>query len=179
MNRNPSDPLLFAGRILVIISQAVVALAAIAIAIGLPILFLIRDRITAELQAELADPSVVFPVVPVVGVLLMALGILALAFFFLRNLRRIIDTVGEGDPFAPVNAERLTEMGWFALAAQILAVPAAGLALYISKLLQDEFDMTVDAGLSLEGVTLVVLLFILARVFRHGAQMREDLEGTV
>ena len=26
---------------------------------------------------------------------------------------------------------------------------------------------------------LVVILFILARVFRHGAAMREDLEGTV
>ena len=29
------------------------------------------------------------------------------------------------------------------------------------------------------GILLVLILFILARVFRHGAAMREDLEGTV
>ena len=32
---------------------------------------------------------------------------------------------------------------------------------------------------SLSGILMVLVLFILARVFRHGAAMREDLEGTV
>ena len=31
----------------------------------------------------------------------------------------------------------------------------------------------------LTGFLIVLVLFILARVFRHGAAMREDLEGTV
>jgi hypothetical protein len=34
-------------------------------------------------------------------------------------------------------------------------------------------------GLSPAGVAFVLLLFILARVFRQGAAMRDDLEGTV
>jgi Fe-S cluster assembly ATPase SufC len=34
-------------------------------------------------------------------------------------------------------------------------------------------------GLDMTGILLVIILFILARVFRHGAAMREDLEGTV
>ena len=40
-------------------------------------------------------------------------------------------------------------------------------------------DITVDAGLDVSGILLVVILFILARVFRHGTTMREELEGTV
>ena len=35
---------------------------------------------------------------------------------------------------------------------------------------------TVEATLF---ILLVIILFILARVFRHGASMRADLEGTV
>lgn len=34
-------------------------------------------------------------------------------------------------------------------------------------------------GIDASGILLVILLFILARVFRKGTEMREDLEGTV
>jgi hypothetical protein len=37
----------------------------------------------------------------------------------------------------------------------------------------------VDFGLSFGGVLLALVLFILARVFRKGAEMRAELEGTV
>ena len=40
-------------------------------------------------------------------------------------------------------------------------------------------ELTADIEFSLTGVLLALVLFILARVFRHGAAMREDLEGTV
>ena len=40
-------------------------------------------------------------------------------------------------------------------------------------------DATSDFGITLDGILLAVILFILARVFRQGAAMREDLEGTV
>ena len=36
-----------------------------------------------------------------------------------------------------------------------------------------------DGGLDGGSILLTLILFILARVFRHGAAMREDLEGTV
>jgi hypothetical protein len=36
-----------------------------------------------------------------------------------------------------------------------------------------------DAGIDFGGVLTALLLFILARVFREGAAMRKDLEGTV
>jgi hypothetical protein len=40
-------------------------------------------------------------------------------------------------------------------------------------------DADFDFGVSLGGLLLALTLFILARVFRQGAAMREDLEGTV
>ena len=97
------------------------------------------------------------------------------------SLRRIIGTVGEGDPFAPVNADRLSMMAWLLLGVQILMLPAAGLGLMLAKWADkvDHADVNINAGLDLTGILMVLVLFILARVFRHGAAMREDLEGTV
>jgi hypothetical protein len=37
----------------------------------------------------------------------------------------------------------------------------------------------VEGGVDFGGIILVLTLFVLARVFKHGAAMREDLEGTV
>ena len=37
----------------------------------------------------------------------------------------------------------------------------------------------VDSGFDVNGLLLMLILFILARVFRKGADMRAELEGTV
>ena len=179
MTSRPNDPLLLVGRIIVVVMQAILGFAAVALTVGLPLIFFLRDRITAEARIEYANPDLVFPLGVVLGIMVFAIVFLVGAFWFLRLLRKIIDTVGDGDPFVPENAERLTLMGWLALAAQLLAIPAAGAALYVAKIFEDQEGVTVDAGLDLSGIVLVVVLFILARVFRHGAAMRADLEGTV
>ncbi|MGE5953381.1 MAG: DUF2975 domain-containing protein [Qipengyuania vulgaris] len=179
MTTRPNDPLLMAGRIVVVVMQAILGFAAVVLTIGLPLVFLLRDKITAEARIEYANSDFIFPLGAVLGIMVFGILFLAGAFWFLRLLRKIIDTVGEGDPFVPENAERLTQMGWLALAAQLLAIPAAGAALYIAKIFEEQDGMTVDAGLDLSGIVLVVVLFILARVFRQGSAMRADLEGTV
>ena len=179
MTARPNDPLLMAGRIIVLIMQAILGFAMIVLTIGLPLVIFLRDKITAEVRIESGNPDFIFPLVAVLGIMVLGILFLAVAFWFLLLLRKIIDTVGEGDPFVPENAERLTQMGWLALTAQVLAIPAAGAALYVTKILEEQDGITVDAGLDLSGIVLVVILFILARVFRHGAAMRADLEGTV
>ena len=179
MTARPNDPLLMAGRIIVLIMQAVLGFAMIVLTVGLPLVMLLRDRITGEARIEFGNPDFIFPLAPVLGIMVLGILFLAVAFWFLRLLRKIIDTVGEGDPFVPENADRLTQMGWLALTAQVLAFPAAGAALYVAKIFEEQDGITVDAGLDLSGIVLVVILFILARVFRHGATMRAELEGTV
>jgi hypothetical protein len=90
----------------------------------------------------------------------------------------IVRSVGEGDPFIPANADRLTAMGWIMLAINIAAIPLAILGTYIASIAGED-AISVDAGVDFGGIVLVLTLFILARVFRHGTAMRADLEGTV
>ncbi|MDN3647163.1 DUF2975 domain-containing protein [Pontixanthobacter aestiaquae] len=178
MTTQTRDPLLAAGRIIILLAQGLFALGAAALTIGFPIVLFMQGQFTEELQAEIGNPELVFPTSAILGLMLLALIVVIMAFFFLNKMRLIIDTVADGDPFVPDNSERLTAMAWLMLAIQILAIPAAGLALYITKVLEDA-NATIDAGIDLNGVIMVVVLFILARVFRHGTAMREDLEGTV
>lgn len=175
----PNDILLLAGKIITIFIQAAMAIGAIALVIAIPALLLFRAEVAAEFAAQ-AD-HLAFPLFQLAALLMVALVIVAMVFFFFDKLRRIIGTVGEGDPFAPVNAVRLNAMAWLLLGVQIMMLPAAGLGLSLAKY-ADELEhsnVTVDAGLDLNGILMVIVLFILARVFRHGAAMREDLEGTV
>jgi len=181
MRDRPNDLLLLAGQVLAIIMQIFVAIGAAALVLALPILLFAGDMIDAEIASEFGKAASGLPMAPAIALIAIALGLLAMLFIFLAKLRAIIATVGEGDPFAPENAKRLNLMAWLLLAMQLLAVPAAGFGLMLAKW-ADQFEnqsITIDAGLDFTGILMVILLFILARVFKHGAAMREDLEGTV
>ena len=67
-------------------------------------------------------------------------------------------------------------MGWIAIASHFLAIPLNMVSQWLANF-SDRF--VVNFGISLAGLLLALVLFILARVFREGARMREDLEGTV
>lgn len=181
MQDKPNDLLLLAGKILTIIMQAFMGIAAAALVVGLPIILFLQDRIDTEISREFGNSVGNFPAMTLVGLLLVAFAIVALTFLFFGKLRAIIRTVGEGDPFVPANAERLSLMAWLLLGVQVLMIPAAGLGLMLAKWADDieHADITIDAGLDLTGILMVIVLFILARVFKHGAAMRADLEGTV
>ena len=180
MSIRPKDPLLLAGQTLALVMQAAMAIAVTAIAIGIPALLLYRDEAQAEFARE-SGSTAALPLPEIIGVMLLVAVVVSLMFVFFGRLRRIIGTVGEGDPFQPENANRLSQMGWLMIAVQLLLIPAAALGYRILKAVASvaeanaEFDGSFDFG----GILLVIILFILARVFRHGAAMREDLEGTV
>ena len=114
----------------------------------------------------------------VAGLLLLAAIVTLGAFQFFRLLGRMIKSAGGEGAFSIENANRLSQMGWIALAFQLASFPIAALTAYLGKLLP-EGNFSVDFDFSLTGLLLVIVLFILARIFRQGAQMREDLEGTV
>ena len=181
MTTRKTDPLLLAGKVIAIFMQGVMAVGAIALVIAMPVLIFFRADIVAEYAEASGNPDAVFPVFTAVGVMAIGLAIVAAMFVFFGRLRRIIDTVGDGDPFDPANADRLSLMGWLMLGVQLLFLPATALGVHLAQY-ADELEnahVTIDGGLDLSGILLVVILFILARVFRHGAAMRADLEGTV
>ncbi|MEL1251580.1 DUF2975 domain-containing protein [Aurantiacibacter gilvus] len=177
----PNDLLLLAGKVLSIFLQSIMALASVVLVIAVGALLVMRGTIIAEYAEHVGDPEAVFPVFAAVGVVLIGLAIVASLFVFFGKLRRIIATVGEGDPFVPANADRLNQMGWLMLGVRLLMFPAMALGTWLASYADEMEDVhfSIEGGLDLSGILLVIILFILARVFRHGAAMREDLEGTV
>ena len=169
------DPLLTIAKIVVWTLIVLLAIGGFAIAIAIPAVLFDIASIQAEIELNNAPSFTVGMIAPL---LLAALVLLAMAIQFMRYLLQIIDTVGEGDPFVPANAERLTKMAWLMLIVQLLSIPAVGLSIFLADALDREAGSVAD-GVDASGLVLVLVLFILARVFRKGAEMRDDLEGTV
>ncbi len=113
---------------------------------------------------------------------------LALAFLiffplyrFFERLQKIIESVASQSVFEMANANHLKAMGWYFLASQA-AVTLATAANLLWSAGADERELlenSIELFLTLPSYLIVVVLFILAEVFRHGAAMRDDLEGTV
>lgn len=171
------DPLLIAARVVITLILALLALAGVAMLTGIPAVLWFK----AELLAALTRHSGEAVGAGVVAQICMALGlfavIAALAFRFLLLLRQIIDSVALGDSFAPVNAGRLTRMGWLVVAIEVLSIPAGVLAHWIDAAVHG--GGRPEFGMGLAGILMALLLFVLARVFREGTRMRQELEGTV
>jgi len=173
------DPLLAAARLILYFFVAALGIAAAALTIAAPLLFVFRERAVATFTAEgVTDAARIFPALPLV--MLAIAGLLALGVYFLLLLRRIVNSVGDGDPFIPENATRLARMGWTSIAGQLASIPIGAAVVWIARIVDDNAKVRVDEfGFSGNGILLVLILFILARVFRRGAEMREELEGTV
>ena len=113
------------------------------------------------------------------GMRLVALiGILAvpLVHVVLTRLLSIVDTVRAGDPFIIENARRLQAIASTLLGIQVLHL-VIGFVIARTKSQGQQLD--IDWSFSITPWIAVLLLFVLARVFEHGARMRADLEGTV
>ncbi|WP_161956896.1 DUF2975 domain-containing protein [Sphingosinithalassobacter portus] len=156
---------------LLLIGIAILAMALITAAAG----------IDHDVMVEIAGPArniastsafALFAAIMACGMVL-----LLLAVTFVRHLLAILDSVGAGDPFIPANAKRLD-----AMARTMLAIVIGGFALEMfARWLEARyaFGVSVDIGNPAGGLMLVLVLFVLARVFAHGTALREDLEGTV
>ncbi|ATY32038.1 DUF2975 domain-containing protein [Sphingomonas psychrotolerans] len=167
-----SDLLLTISRHALRIAIGIIALTILVVTVALVALLLFPNPSLAERLA--AAPSVTLPVILFCAATGIAMLVMSLRFAV--ELGRIVRTVQDGDPFEPGNADRLARMGWLAL-----GVTAAGWLLMpvVSWLSQHLEELSVQGGSSLGGLGLALTLFILARVFRHGAAMRDDLQGTV
>jgi len=170
-----SDPLLAIAKAIIYFLIGVILFAGFFVVLGVPAVLIFSDQV----MAEMASNNVPTHTVWLVALLLACVaGMLYLAFKFFRHMLSIVNSVGEGDPFVPANADRLTAMAWLMLAINVVALPIGGLGAYIAHL-AEEAPGDIEAGMDFGGIILVLTLFILARVFRKGTQMREELEGTV
>jgi len=109
---------------------------------------------------------------------IMVIGIAAvpIAYVVLKELSRIVRSVRDGDPFSAGNAARLRTIAWALLGLELLHLVVIAIASAVST---REVPLRIDGGVTVTGWLAVMLLFVLAQVFREGTRLRDDLEGTV
>lgn len=108
-------------------------------------------------------------------------GIGAFAGYFggfalvLRHLRQIVHSLRIGDPFHPANVNRLKQIG------MILAVVTGGAWIgqsLVSRLVRGSMEAPGLFDLATPAFS-VLVVFVLAEVFREGARLRREAELTI
>ena len=115
---------------------------------------------------------------------LMAQALISLTYALIAVLLFLLGKVvssSKGDPFTRTNARRLMLMGWFATFWQLceLVLSFSGQNVNLVSVPGLRLRLAEPETISVGGLLTVLILFALAHVFRHGAEMREELEGTV
>jgi hypothetical protein len=109
---------------------------------------------------------------------IMVIGICAVpvTHIILTRLLSIVETVRNGDPFVAINADRLQTIAWSVLALEVMHAIVGIVAARASTASQ---PLDIHWSFSVTRWLVVLLLFVLARVFDQGTRMREELEATV
>ncbi|GAB5459115.1 MAG: hypothetical protein Hens3KO_21450 [Henriciella sp.] len=123
-----------------------------------------------EANVENVAPGRLF--VAMVGIVVFSVGIA----FVCSQLSRILSTLADGDPFVPENGPRLTRI---ALAIAAIEVVRTVFTLIISATvdLGDNYEASITINLAVWGA--VIVLFVLAQVFREGTRLREEEKMTI
>jgi hypothetical protein len=87
----------------------------------------------------------------------------------------MIDMARAGEPFSRVNAARLKTIAWALLATQLLDL---GFGIVVGEM-QSAIGTPLPWSFGLTGWLAVLMLFVLARMFAHGAEMQDELAATV
>jgi hypothetical protein len=177
------DRLLVFGQIFATISQGLMALMGAAI-VSTGLWSAIYGFSTLQESASERGFEIQYlPAIPLFVQLLLALAFTIVLFAFFGNLKAIICSVEKGDPFEPANADRLSAMAWLLLSANVVYWVPMVATMHVVRVYVDGHNPYITnvafGAFDLIGLLMVIILFILARVFRQGAAMREDLDGTV
>lgn len=176
MEQARDDRVLRAARLVVMLLTVTNLVSAMGFLVAGLLTIPAHDWIAAHLLAKYGDGLDADGVIAALRVMfVLGIGACAVARVALDRLAGIIATVGQGDPFVAANARRLEELGWALLTWQMLDLAFGALVAWFDRLGVDHADWM--PGLS--GWVVVLLVFVLARVFRLGTRLRDDLEGTI
>lgn len=178
MTQHANPRLLKGTRAVLYLSLGLVALVGLVIALATPLMAWKWDEILIELAdgGKVRKATEVYPYA--VAVLALLVGALGILWKMLKTLLDLVRSVEDGTPFSRLNAALLRMVGWLMIAIQVVGIPLALLAARIEEII-DPAEASNDLGISLNSVLAILIAFILAGVFEQGAEMREELEGTV
>jgi hypothetical protein len=170
----PHSTALSASRILIKVLRVLNLGMGIMLLVGLPASFVFEPTFVQFFtkRPPRIDPTWLMPTLRMWIVL--AVPLIAAVHVSLSRMLAVVETVRSGDPFVPENAVRLKTIAWCVLVTQLLNLAYGMLAAAMNLA-----GSNIDWKFSLTGWLAVVLLFVLARVFEEGTQMREDLEKMI
>lgn len=137
--------------------------------------FVFGDALAAQISAKYHGRHVAETIALLRITAVVSIAACVAVYQLFTRLLAILETVRAGDPFVVANADRLQRIGWALFAIQMLDLGFGGIVLALDRLGVDH--VTWVPGFT--GWIGVVMLFVLARVFRVGAGMRDDLAMTV
>jgi hypothetical protein len=163
-------------KIILDVVYIAMAITAVVVAAGLvavliftvnPDIFGLRGALGAASEAVTHRPLLL-------GETLAAALYIAGVLVIVNRLRKIFATLTAGDPFDPENVRRLRVIGVMLGALELSRYAAALIATWIAP--QDTKPAT---GVNLTAWFAVLVVFVLAEVFREGARLRREAELTI
>lgn len=144
-------------------------------AIGIGILTISPDHFLAALTKGSSSESAALTLQTMQGLALLIIPTTYAVHRIFMAILSILDTAKLGNPFVATNAVLLRSIGWALLAIQILDVAAGMLVVRFSEATGEYWGWS----LAITGWLAAALMFVLAKIFEHGAAMRDELAGTV
>ncbi|HYF23324.1 MAG TPA: DUF2975 domain-containing protein [Caulobacteraceae bacterium] len=152
----------------------VVLLIGIAV-LGLAALAVLFVPIPEDLTVEIGSGSATLTRWLAFAALLMFAGYIAILGLVVGRVRRIFATLTAGDPFHPANVTRLRQIG-----IGLAALEGANLLIPILLLLAaPDADFNAGVNFDLTAWFSVLVVFVMAEVFREGARLRREAELTI
>jgi hypothetical protein len=107
-----------------------------------------------------------------------AIAALVLVQLILRALRRVVANASVGDPFIEANAADLVRVAWLLLGLDVVDTLIKPMV-YLLAPQAVRIKMHGVFPIPMTGLFAVLLIFVLAQIFRRGSEMRAELAGTV
>lgn len=107
-----------------------------------------------------------------------AIAALVLIQLILRALRRVVTSANVGDPFIEANAVELVRVAWLLLGVEVIDTLIKPMVFLLApQVVRAKMHGTFH--ISMIGLFTVLLIFVLAQIFRRGSEMRAELAGTI
>ncbi len=142
---------------------------------GVVLLSISPDKFLAALGRMMPQGGAEITLETLQGIAILIIPTTYAAHRIFKAIGQIIDTALSGEPFTANNAALLRIIGWALLAIQVLDLAAGYIVIRFSDATGEYWGWSP----AVTGWLAALLMFVLARIFEHGAQLRDDLEGTV
>ena len=163
-------------KIILDVVYVALSVTAVVVALGLvgvllftvdPDIFGLRGALGSASEAVTRRPLLL-------GETLAAAFYIAGVLVIVNRLRKIFATLTAGDPFEPENVRRLRVIGVMLGALELSRYAAALITAWIAP-----HDAKPATGVSLTAWFAVLVVFVLAEVFREGVRLRREAELTI